>query len=216
MSSNPELLKIDKAEDWIQLRMPTIQRILDSIKDVKHEVIGDDMVNLNRFHTISSIVRERQQYVKTYLVQVINLQLEVQRLYALSKKKYKDAMGEAFVKFSEIVDKARSYEEKELRLRKFVPEISEKEQWEEIVEQIASLKEAVQLTYDDLSKSAMAVSLQMNVVRNQVLTGELKIRVGNFTAEGILQDALMDSSDKKLLHRLPGDGQAKGEFELGI
>jgi len=211
-----ELLDISKSEDWIQIRMPEIKRILDTVKEVKHEVIGDDMDNLNRFHTIMSTVRERQQYVKTYLVQVINLQLEVKRFLALAKKNYKDAMGIAFTKYSEIVAQARSFDEKELRLREFIPQIAEKESWEEIIEQVSSLKEAVQLVYDDLSKSSMAVSLQSNVVKSQILTGELKLRVGNFTANGILQDNLLDASEKKLLTRLPGDGQSSGEFDLNI
>jgi hypothetical protein len=215
-SDSPELMRLEKAEDWIQFRMPEIQRILDSMRDVKHEVVGDDMINLNRFHTISSVVRERQQYVKTYLVQVINMQLEVRRFLSLAKQKYKDAMGKAFDSYSTVIAQARSYEEKEIRLRKFVPEISEKEQWEEIVEQIASLKEAVQLTYDDLSKSAMAVTLQNNVVKNQIMTGELQLRVGNFTAQGIIQENLFDKKEQKLLNPLPGDGHSSGEFELKI
>ncbi len=107
-----ELLAPAKGEDWLNLRMPEIQKVLGTLSQIHREVVGDDLSNLNKLHTVQSSVREKQQYVGNYLVQIIALQREVQAFAAVAKTKYKDAMGLAFTKFSEIISSARSYEEK--------------------------------------------------------------------------------------------------------
>jgi hypothetical protein len=216
MPSSPELLSLSKSEDWLQLRMPEIQRILDTLKDPSAHVIGDNVENLNNIHGVVSNIRGRQEYIKTYLIRVIGMELEVKRFLALAKSKYKDAIGPAFVKYSELVSAARSYEEKENRIREFVPQIKEREEWESISEQVSLLKEAVDLAYQDLSKASMTASLQVNVIRQQVLTGEIKVQFGKFTPQTLLEDAALSSPERHLLHKLPGDGKPSGEFDLGI
>ena len=202
------LLVLSRAEDWLAVRLPEIQRVLETLKGLPRDIVGDDMTNLNRLHTVMSNTRERQQYVETYLIQVINLQREVQAFSAAATSRYKDAMGKAFTRFADIVAPARGYEEKELRLREHVPEIAEKELWESIVEQVASLKEGVKLVYEDFSKDAMSISLQRDVVQSQIYTGELKIRVEDLTARNMIKD----SFEKKL----PGPNAPNGEHTLGI
>jgi DNA repair ATPase RecN len=208
LDGQPALLNLSKADSWLTVRIPQIKKVLSILRGIPRDVVGDDMTNLNRLHTVMSNTRERQQYVQTYLLQVINLQREVKSYLSLAMANYKDAMGKAFTQHAEVISSARSYDEKELRLRQYVPEISEKEIWEGIADQVESLKEGIKLVYDDFSKDAMSISLQRDVVQSQIYTGELKIRVEDLTARNMIRDA-----QKK---ELPGPNAPNGEFSLDI
>jgi hypothetical protein len=215
METKTELVDLSDSKVWLHRCMPEINRILEALKEanVPH-VIGDNVENLNLIHGVVSSIRNRQEHVKTYLINVIGIELEVKRFVALAKSRYKDAIGPAFVQYSELVNAARSYEEKENRVRSYVPQISELENWESIKDQISSLKEAVTLAYEDLSKASMTASLQVNVIRQQVLTGDIKVRIGNFGTSELVKENLLNSEEKFLTNKLPGDGQKSGFFDL--
>lgn len=184
-------------ETWIEKRQESILTGIEGLKKIGTVQLpvnpGDD---LNELHSVISKIRGYQEWVRTTLIQAIGLELEVKRLLAKSEMSLKDDLGKAFTTHATIVEKAKSFEEKMLRLREFLPTIKEKEEWESILDSVRSFKEAVEMTYKDLSSASMSVHGQIQVIRNQVLTGEMKIQIDGFTAKGILQDSTLDAVEK--------------------
>lgn len=184
-------------ETWIEKRQETILTGIEGLRKIGTVQLpanpGDD---LNELHSVISKIRGYQDWVRNTLVQAIQLELEVKRLLARSEMALKDDLGKAFTTHAVIVEKAKSFEEKMLRLREYIPTIKEKEEWESILDSVRSFKEAVDMVYKDLSSASMAVHGQIQVIRNQVLTGELKIQVDGFTAKGILQDNTLTAVEK--------------------
>ncbi len=208
MAENKEL-KVTP-ELWIEKRQPDILNILDSLKQYKSFTVPNPTENLNSLHTCISGIRGYQEYVREYLVKAISLELEVKRLLAYAEISLKDEIGKAFSTYAEVVSQGKSFEEKMLRLRQYIPAISDKEKWEAVYDSVKSFKEAVELVYKDLNSASMSIHGQIQVIRNQVLTGELKIRVGEFTAKAILSDNTLDAVEKASLSNIP----AGKEFEL--
>jgi len=182
---------------WIEKRQESMLKTIDGLKQVGTVQLpanpGDD---LNELHSVISKIRGYQEWVRTSLVQAIGLELEVKRLLANSEIVLKDELGKAFTTHAAIIEKAKSFEEKMLRLREYVPAIKEKEEWESILDSVKSFKEAVEMVYRDLSSAGMSVHAQIQVIRNQVLTGQMKIQVDGFTAKGILQESTLSSVEK--------------------
>lgn len=190
-------------ETWLTKRQPSIVKILDSLRQIKTLTVPNPSEDLNQLHTAISGARNYQEWVKTYLVEAIGMELEVKRLLAISNIEYKDALGKAFVTKADIVASGKSFEEKLLRLREHLPTIREKEEWEQVLESVQSLKEAVQLVYDDLSKAAMAISMQVNVIKSQILTGQIKIQIKGFTAKDILSENAFSAIEKASMKNIP-------------
>lgn len=190
-------------EAWLTKRQPGIVKILDSLRQIKTLTVPNPSEDLNQLHTAISGARNYQEWVKTYLVETIGMELEVKRLLAISNIEYKDALGKAFVTKADIVASGKSFEEKLLRLREHLPTIREKEEWEQVLESVQSLKEAVQLVYDDLSKAAMAISMQVNVIKSQILTGQIKIQIEGFTAKDILSENAFSAIEKASMKNIP-------------
>jgi len=182
---------------WIDKRQESMLKTIDGLKQIGTIQLpsnpGDD---LNDLHAVISRVRGYQEWVRTSLVQAISLELEVKRLLANAEITLKDEIGKAFTTYAAVVEKAKSFEEKMLRLREYIPAIKEKEEWESILDSVRSFKEAVEMVYRDLNSASMSVHAQIQVIRNQVLTGQMKIQVDGFTAKGILQEGTLDSVEK--------------------
>lgn len=195
---------------WTEKRQPEIISMLKALKELKSFTVPNPADNLNQLHTAIAGARNYQEWVKTCLVQAIGMELEVKRLLALTEIRYRDELGKAFTARADVIDKAKSFEEKLLRLREYLPVIREKEEWEQTLETVTSFKQAVQLVYDDLSRGAMAISAQVNVIRSQILNGEIKIQVDGFTAKGLIQENTMDALDKASVRN-----QERGETSFG-
>jgi hypothetical protein len=214
--SETETVNISNSARWIEARTPQLTRILQTLQETNvNHTIGDNVDNLNKIHGVVSSIRGRQEYVRTYLVSIINIELEVKRFLALAISNYKDKIGEAFTTYAELVDRARSYEEKENRLRPYVPEIKEKEEWEGILDQVKSVREVIQLCYNDLDKASMAANLQVAVIKQMILTGEIKIQYDKFSGSELVKNSTMTGTEKAFMDKLPGDGQGSGEFSFG-
>ena len=201
------------AQYWLDTRQPEINLVLKALYDVKSFTVGNPAGNLNLFHTTLSSLRETQDYVRTYLLKVIGLESEVKRSLGMAIQNYKDAMSRAFTTHKAQTEGGRSLEEKAMKLREFLPEIKIKEEWEDTLESVKLLKEAVDLVYQDLSKAAMSLNLQVNVLRHQVLTGEIKIGIGDGAVRSLLGEATM-SSMEKVAFKSKMDNQPNGEFNL--
>jgi hypothetical protein len=201
------------AQNWLEIRQPEINLVLKALYDVKSFTVGNPAGNLNLFHTTLSSLRETQDYVRTYLLKVIGLESEVKRSLGMAIQDYKDAMGKAFTTHKVQTEGGRSLEEKSMKLREFLPEIKIKEEWEDTLESVKLLKEAVDLVYQDLSKNAMSLNLQVAVLRNQILTGEIRIAVGDGAVKSLLSEATSDSMEKAAF-RNKMVNQPNGEFNL--
>ncbi len=197
------------ASDWVLSKQDTIQRSLETLKGLKSFTLPDLSTNLNAFHGKISEIRGTQDWVRTYLITCLGMELDLKRRVSSARIAYKDAMGLAFVSRKDVIDTAKSFEEKTLRLRQYVPEIRELEEWEDLLKFLETFKEAVQLVYDDLSKASMALSVQSNVIKSQILTGDLKIQIDGFTAQSILKDNTMTAIEKASASATP-----RGEMEL--
>jgi len=184
---------------WLTKRQQSIADTLKLLKVEKTFTVPDPTSNLNQLHTAIAGARNYQEWVKTCLVNAIGMELEVKRLLALARIQYRDELGKAFTTKADVIEKAKSLEEKLLRLREHLPVIREVEEWELILDSVTSFKQAVQLVYDDLSRGAMAISSQVNVIRSQILNGEIKIQVDGFTAKGLITENAMDALDKAAL-----------------
>lgn len=196
-------------ENWVEKRQETLLNTLDGLKTIGTvQLPTNPGENLNELHTVISKIRGYQEWVRTSLVNAIGYELEVKRLLAKAEMALKDDLGKAFTTHAAIVEKAKSFEEKMLRLREYIPSIKEKEEWESILDSVKAFKEAVEMVYRDLSSASMSVHGQIQVIRNQVLTGELKIQVDGFTAQGILKDQTMSAVEKAATR------VASGEVEL--
>lgn len=204
METNPITSKY-----WLDKRSNEINSIVKAMLTVKSFTVKNPVGNLNVFHETLSSLRETQEFARTYFLKVIDLELEAKRFLGMAIQNYKDAMAKAFVSMKDKVDGARSFEEKELRLREFLPEIKERENWEGTLESIKLLKEAVDLVYQDLSKAAMALNLQVGVLKNQILTGEIRIAIGEGAVRSILSESTLDSMEKVALKSQPN-----GSFNL--
>lgn len=191
------------AQNWLEKRQPEINRVLKALYDVKSFTIANPAGNLNLFHTTISGLRETQDYVRTYLLTVIGLESEVKRSLGMAIQNYKDAMCKAFTLHKDKTEGGRSLEEKSMKLRDVIPEIKIKEEWEDTLENVKFLKEAVDLVYQDLSKSAMALNLQVAVLKNQILTGEIKIALGDGAVKSVLSEATLDSMEKVGMKNMP-------------
>ncbi|VVB50699.1 Uncharacterised protein [uncultured archaeon] len=203
-------VKLPTPVEWAEKRQPEIVSMLKSLKELKSFTVPNPTDNLNQLHTAIAGARNYQEWVKTCLVQAIAMELEVKRLLALAEIKYKDELGKAFTTHADIIEKAKSFEEKLLRLREKLPCIREKEEWEQTLETVTSFKQAVQLVYDDLSRGAMAIASQVNVIRSQILNGEIKIQVDGFTAKGLITENAMDAVDKASIKN-----QERGQTSFG-
>jgi hypothetical protein len=166
--------------------------------------------DLNQLHTSLAGSRNYQEWVKSYLVEAIGMELEVKRLLAVTKMDYKDQLGKAFTEKAEIVSLGKSFEEKILRLREHLPIIREQEEWEQLLDNVQSIKEAVQFVYDDLSKGAMAIASHINVVKTQILTGQVKIQIDGATAKVLFADTTLDAIDKAAIKN---SGRGETSFE---
>lgn len=189
------------SQEWLDVKETEIMGVLKALDTVKAYSIGDPTANLNRMHEVATNVREKQAYVLTQLTKVIEMQLEARRMLVQAKIKYKDAMAEAFETHKEQIGNARSLEERELRLRKYVPSIKERDSWEETLENVLLLREAVQLVYDDMSKAAMTLATQVNVVKQQILVGEVKIIDSGLMK--VLSDSTMDAVERAKINSMP-------------
>jgi hypothetical protein len=189
------------AQQWLGMREQEINNILKSLTQVKTFVVGDPTANLGKMHTIASGIREYQAYVGTYMASVFGMELEAKRMLSTVTMKYKDAMGDALDTYKEQIANARSLEEREMRLRKFLPVIREKEEWEQTLESIKLLKEAVQMVYDDLSKAAMTLVTQVNVIKHQILIGELRIVDKQLLQ--VLQESTVEAVEKASVRAIP-------------
>jgi hypothetical protein len=183
-------------QDWLQKRQPEIINILSTLKQLKTFTVEKPAEDLNQLHVSISGLRNYQEWVKTYLVNAIGMELEVKRLCAVTEIEYKDALGKAFTEKADVVSLGKSFEEKLLRLRQYIPVIREKEEWEAILESVGSFKQAVQLVYDDLSRGAMSTATQVNVIKSQILTGQIKIQIEGNVAKSIISENALDSLDR--------------------
>lgn len=197
--------------EWLQKRQPKIVEALDALRKVKTFSIDKSPVeDLNQLHTSLAGSRNYQEWVKSYLVEAIGMELEVKRLLAVTKMDYKDQLGKAFTEKAEIVSLGKSFEEKILRLREHLPIIREQEEWEQLLDNVQSIKEAVQFVYDDLSKGAMAIASHINVVKTQILTGQVKIQIDGATAKVLFADTTLDAIDKAAIKN---SGRGETSFE---
>jgi len=198
-ASEPQVsmtLEKPSPQDWLQKRQPEIINILSTLKQLKTFTVEKPAEDLNQLHVSISGLRNYQEWVKTYLVNAIGMELEVKRLCAVTEIEYKDALGKAFTEKADVVSLGKSFEEKLLRLRQYIPVIREKEEWEAILESVGSFKQAVQLVYDDLSRGAMSTATQVNVIKSQILTGQIKIQIEGNVAKSIISENALDSLDR--------------------
>lgn len=196
MSENTELKKVS-ADVWINKRQKDILGTLDTLRELKSITLpANPEHNLNELHASISKTRGYQEYIRASLVTAIAYELEVKRLLANSESALKDALAKAFVEKADIVALGKSVEERMIRLRPFVPEIKEKEEFEALLESVRSFKEALDLVFRDLSSCNFSISSQVNVIRSQILSGEIKIQVGDFTAKSILSENTLDAVEK--------------------
>ncbi len=198
-----------KPQDWLDKRTPEIEQIVKALSTIKTHTVSSPIGNLNQFHTSMSNLRENQEYIRTWLLKAIELELEAKRFLALAIQNYKNAMGRAFISMKDKIDGARSMDEKELRLRDFVPEIEIKEGWESILESVKLLKESVDLVYGDLSKASMSMAGQISVIKQQILSGEIRIAIGEGAVRTVLGENSLSSAEKVALQNQPS-----GEFDL--
>jgi transcriptional antiterminator Rof (Rho-off) len=138
------------------------------------------------------------------------MESECKKMVALVTEEYKDAMAKAFKEHAGVVEKARSMDEKELKLREYLPVIKELRTWEATLDNIKSLREAAEFIYRDMSFGSMALNLQLNVIRSQVLNGEVKILFGEGAVKSLLHDNTLDSLQKAAVKNMPN-----GESSLG-
>lgn len=182
------------AQEWLDKRESEITRILSTLLPSKQMTVGDPTANLSAMHTVITNIREQQAFIGTYLARVIEMELEVKRALAAITSQYKDEMGRALVEFKDLVANSRGLEERELRLRDKLPVLKRKEEWESTLENIKLLRQAVELMYEDLSKAAMAINLQGQVLRNQILIGEVKLVNNNLIR--LFQDSTLEAVEK--------------------
>lgn len=204
---------LSKAPNWLSVRSADIENILKSLSIVKSFVVKTPEGQLSKFHTSISELRETQEYLRTWVGVSIRLEAEAKRLLALAVSNYKDVIGKSFIVHKDKIEGAKSLEEKMLRLRDFVPEIKIMEEWEATLDNIKLLREAVEFSYDDLNKASMSLNLQVNVIRQQVLTGEIRIILDGQATRAVMSDNTLDSMEKASLRNKMGS-KPNGTFEL--
>jgi hypothetical protein len=195
------MIEIKKCADWLKSVDPAIESVVKGMQGIKSFTISNPEYNLRAFHTVLSELREKQEHIRTHVFVTMRLESQCKRLLGMAISNYKDGISKGFIEHKDKIEGARSLDEKELRLRDSVPEIKEKEDWEAAYDDLKLLREAVEFVYMDLSKAAMALNLQVNIIKQQILTGELRLAIGQDVARQVLGSELKNQPD--------------GMFELG-
>jgi len=208
-------MELPKCADWVKSKEASINGILVALGSVGSYVLRNPEGNLGQFHKTISDLREKQEFIRTMVFKTISMESECKKMVALVTEDYKDAMAKAFKEHAGVVEKARSMEEKELKLREYLPIIRELKTWEATFDNIKSLREAAEFIYRDISFGSMALNLQLNVVRSQVLNGEVKILFGEGAIKSLLHDNSLDSLQKAALKNTPnGVSDLGGDQDL--
>ena len=184
-------------DKWLENKQRILLNAIDSLKQVKSFSVPDPTEDLRKIHTSLNGCREYQTWVLNLLVGINAMDLEVRRLLAKEESSLKDSMGRAFVEHADVVALGKSFEEKSLRLRPYVPEIKNVEEWTSILKMVESVKDTLNMVYQDLSKSGFALNTQVNLLKVQIMTGDIKLAVGDSgMVKALFSEATLSSVEK--------------------
>jgi len=181
---------------WLAKRQPELLKAIESLKQVRAFSVPDPTQDLNEIHKNLAGAREMQCYVLNMCTNVGAMELEIRRLISIAEIRSKNKIGVAFVEHADVVALGKSYDEKMLRLRVFVPEIQEIEEWASALRLVQDVKETLNLVYNDLGKSCYAISAQVSLLKIQILTGDIKLAVNNQGVRALFSDGTTEAIDR--------------------